>query len=82
LKGQSHVVRGVAVRVFCFQFCDIKNLVKFCTQKKKKLVKHTNEKNKSKLLPIFFEKIQNNFPQEKIMVNNNSNNYFIFIKEN
>jgi len=66
LKGQSHVVRGVVVRVFCFQFCDIKNLVKFCTQIKEKITQtYKWKKKKSKLLPIFVEKMQKNFPQEK-----------------
>ncbi len=64
LKGQSHVVRGVAARVFCFQFCDIKNLVKFCTQKKKKLIEHTNEKINPKFCQFLLKKYKK-FPQEK-----------------
>ncbi len=68
LKAQSHVVvRGVAVRFFCFQFCDIKNLVKFCTQKKKKLVEHTKEKI-FQFFANFCWKKWKNFSPRKIMV--------------
>jgi hypothetical protein len=67
LKGQSHVVRGVAARVFCFQFCDIKNLVKFCTQKKEK-ISRTYKPKKIQTFANFLLKKWQFFSPRKIMV--------------
>jgi hypothetical protein len=64
LKGQSHVVRGIAARVFCFQFCDIKNLVKNLHPKKEKLVEHTNEKINPKFCQFLLKKYKK-IPHEK-----------------